>query len=77
MTEHLLQHAQVAAAREQVRRERVAQGVRADVTRHAGAFAGLLDDDVHGLRESLPPRAFRTSHGMDVSRSSAGRPLRR
>src|SRR5437588_7561559 len=47
--EHLLERAQVAAAREQVGRERVAQRVRAHLAVEAGRLRVPLDDLVEAL----------------------------
>ena len=44
MSEQFLNDAQVGATLEQVRRERVAQGVRAHARPEAGARRGALDD---------------------------------
>src|SRR3954465_6988391 len=49
VAEHLLQRAQVAAAREQVRRKRVAQRVRAHGVGKARARGVALDDLVEAL----------------------------
>src|SRR3954462_1707841 len=56
VAEHLLQRAQVAAAGEQVRRERVAEGVRAHAVLEPGAAGVALDDLVEPLaRQAAAP----------------------
>ena len=79
MPEQLLHDAHVGAAREQVGRERVPQGVRRDGCRDAGPLGGIPDDLPRGLpRQPLcrgrrgTARAWRSP-----ARESSGRPRTR
>src|SRR5262245_29407912 len=56
MSQQLLDDAQVRATLQQVRREGVAQGVRADLAPEAGCRPGALDDRP-GLLSREPPAA--------------------
>ncbi len=72
VAEHLLQHTQVAAAGEEVRRERVAQRVRTDslgaARRLRPARCTVTCTD---WRESRPPRALSASQGAAGCRAGA------
>ena len=70
MTEQLLDHAQVRAAVEQVRGERVAQRVRADPTRDAGGARRAPDDRVDRARAQATPARVHED-GPSVRRAPA------
>ena len=73
MAEHHLDRAQIGAAVEQVRRERMPQHVRADVARQMPAFMPYSFSSFQKpTRDSGPPRALTNSHG-DVRAARRGR----
>ena len=74
VAEHHLDRAQVGAALEQVRGERMPQHVRAERARHTGPLAVLLQDLPEAdARQAAPPRALTNSLGDARRFSSAGR----
>ena len=77
VAEHLLHRAQVAATREQVRREGVPQGVGAHPIAEPGGLGVPQDDLVEPLPRQRPPRKLTKSLRSSFERTISGRPERR
>ena len=77
VAEHLLQRAQVAAAGEQMRRERVAQRVRAHPALQAGAARVALDDLVEALAREAAAAVVDEQVALLAQADERGRPRSR